>query len=305
MIWGVTHAVKPDHESLFGPRDDAFRNEVAELQQGQRIVIDDEDIFRSRRGGNQEMEQNRKRDEAGHLVNNWFKLLRVADEDHSGGGYVREETIALDRGKGERLKFETTEAEKKEAMNASAHIHKAWKNARLRRRMSKDAWHKWEEKREKGGGEPKFPKETSPSWDQFEEGVAVSDDLSGENMYKTIDDAKEYGDSDQQIFVTHAANRPAGVLVLSKREGLPGSDGKAWFLRWLLGNPELKGAGKTLMDLAKEKTGGEPIWVESAPSAASWYESQGFVSFDDKEQKKYVTSYEAGWDNLLMRYKPG
>lgn len=304
VTWDVTHAVRPEDESLFGSEDDAFKNEVAELRQGQRIRIDDEDIFRSRRGANQESAEKRQQDKAGHLVNNWYRLLEVAGESHTSGGYVREETIILDRVKGKHLRFDARPAEKQEAMDASGHIHEAWTKARLNRRLSKDAWSRWEERRETGGGEPRFPKETSPSWDQFEEGVAVSGDLSGEDMYKTVEEDEEHADSDQKIFVARADDRPAGVLVLSKREGLPGAEGKAWFLRWLLGNPELKGAGRTLMELAKKQAGGQPIWVESAPSAVTWYTSQGFVAFDDENQKKYESVYEAGWDNVLMIYNP-
>lgn len=62
VVWGITHEVIPDAKgSLFGEDSNPFENEGIELHKNDKIVIDDEIIFQSRRGANQRNRNTQKR----------------------------------------------------------------------------------------------------------------------------------------------------------------------------------------------------------------------------------------------------
>ena len=93
IAWSVTHLVRKTNNSIFGDGD--FRqNEIGrdgELSAGQTLVIDNEKIFVSRRGPNQESPQNRSRDKSRPPSVKWYKVLSVNGRDVADLDlYVRE-----------------------------------------------------------------------------------------------------------------------------------------------------------------------------------------------------------------------
>lgn len=340
VVWGVTHEVLLDeNESLFGNDSDPFANEGIELNYNDRIVVDDEDIILSRRGANQEREERRENDKRGHLTNKWLKLKSVLGKKETCEGYVREETIEIE--KGPRVTYSIsieqlvdlestdTDQEKKtadqQAMAAADDIHSKWAELRQKRRMSMGpvswsdeqggtdeemgAWEYWEKMREEKG------KDTSPSWDQIEEGYDVSEELSAHPKEEGAYEVEEGFSSDQAIFIAKVDEKPIGIVVIENRlgESFPGIHDddekkveKKWYLRWLVGHPTLKGAGVPLLKKALEYVGGmggTRVWVQSAPSAVGWYARNGFIQLEEDIQQKYDSSYEEGWDSVLMYHE--
>ena len=305
VVWNVTHEVIPDEKSsLFGDDSDSFKNEGRELYRGEKIVVDDEDIFQSRRGANQEISERRKSDQEGHLTNKWLKLKDVNGSETSGKGYVREETIRIiDEGVSEKREIHSKQMDIGTAKGAADTIHKAWEGLRGKRRMSVGAWEKWESKRKEKG------KESSPSWDQIEEGYDVSKQLSN-FAPKEYENYKVEEEADQAIITAYdqESENPMGIIVIEKRTGTKfplynNDNDKKWYLRWLIGHPTLKGAGGLLLGKALDYVkdlNGTAVWVESAPSAVEWYQRKGFKRLEQDDQKEYDSGFEEGWDSTLM-----
>jgi GNAT superfamily N-acetyltransferase len=337
VAWTVTHAVRPDASgSLFGSDADAFQNEDRELHQGDRLVVDDEEIFRSRRGANQELPDRRQQDREGHLVHKWLRLLEVNEAETDRDGYVREETITLDKesSSGKKVALKAGKVDADAATKAGAALNLAWAAARAKRRMSTVAWENWEKERMQN------EKETSPSWDPLEEGYDVSANLAKEDEYEPIDapaDQVERGGSDdsdhggaassgpaelvaeeqptQAIFKAYdqdtgdvAIGTPLGIIVIEKAACMAfprwgEEDNKKWYLRWLVGHPATKGVGALLLESALnhvKEHGGEAVWVDASPSAVSWYQGNGFAPVTDEEQLAYNEEFASGWDSVLM-----
>ncbi len=267
------------------------------------IVVDDEEIFQSRRGANQELPERRESDKEGHLSNKWLNLKEVNEEETSGGGYVREETIKIDEDVTKKRKIDIKKVDAETAKQAGDEIYRAWVRLRKKRRMSVRAWQEWEKMRQDDY------KESSPSWDQIEEGYDVSNQLSNSAP-------KEYGnysvekDSSQGIFTACdvEGKTPIGIIVIEKRTKTEfprynDDNNKKWYLRWLIGHPELKGAGGLLLAEALKyviEQSGTAVWVESAPSAVGWYRNKNFKPLTDEEQREYNSEYKEGWDSPLM-----
>lgn len=304
VVWNVTHEVLPDDNgSLFGEDSEPFKNEGVELYLNDSVVVDDEDIFQSRRGANQESSKRRSEDKEGHLTNKWLKLIKMERAKVSGKGYIREETVRMGKDVQEKREIEISKVDEKTAKEAGDKIYNAWSYLRKKRRMSVGAWKRWEELR----GEKK--KETSPSWDQIEEGHDVSMQLSN-SAPEGYDNYSVEVDSSQGIFTARdkKSGIPIGIIVIEKRTTTVfplhnEDDNKKWYLRWLIGHPALKGAGGMLLNEAvnyvKGKEG-KAIWVESAPSAMDWYRSKGFKLLRKEKQEEYNSDFEEGWDSLLM-----
>lgn len=95
--WGVTHLVKKMNDSLFGGEDfqEGEIGQEGELTIGQRITINDEKTFLSRRGSNQEDPKRRFKDQQSAPSVLWYHVLTVNGKDVSGEKlYVRENTFA-------------------------------------------------------------------------------------------------------------------------------------------------------------------------------------------------------------------
>jgi len=96
VVWDVTHVVTEMNESLLG-NGDFDEGEIGaegELTAGQIITIDDEDVFVSRRGPNQENPTVRRLDQASKPTKEWYRVLTLNDKDvRTQNLYVRAETI--------------------------------------------------------------------------------------------------------------------------------------------------------------------------------------------------------------------
>lgn len=95
--WGITHLVKKMNGSIFGSGDflEGEIGSAGELQQGQRLVIDDEKTFLSRRGPNQENLENRMQDKFSRPSHLWYHVLFLNDRNISSEKlYLREHTFA-------------------------------------------------------------------------------------------------------------------------------------------------------------------------------------------------------------------
>ncbi|MBE0370308.1 hypothetical protein [Pseudoalteromonas aurantia] len=83
VTWGVTHLVKKTDGSLLG-RGNYTDNEIGkkgELISGEKLLIDDDKIFRSRRGANQENTVNRERNNNSVPTTIWYHVLNSRNED--------------------------------------------------------------------------------------------------------------------------------------------------------------------------------------------------------------------------------
>jgi GNAT superfamily N-acetyltransferase len=327
--WNVTHEVIPtEPDSLFGSDPNPLLNEGVELHKGERIEIDDEKIFHSRRGANQERAERRSADAAGHLKHKWLALERVEGREVSGAGYVRAQTLDIvDDGEREEILVDRDPSDVESAQEAADNIHASWQAAKAKRRLSAVAWERWEAER--------GDKDSSPSWDQIEEGHDVSKELSSApeepGAYIAIE-----GSSDQAIFRAMQLGAPIGIIVIEKRGGdkYPDDGGDAnarWYLRWLVGHATASGAGGSLLTRALQHArdqGATAVWVQSAPSAVEWYGKKGFVAVSAEAQEAFLTveedevasesdedqpapqsgdseepttpNYKEGWDSALM-----
>src|SRR5450830_638541 len=83
VIWDTTHVVKEINDSLFG-NGDYTANEVAPwgaLRLGDVVTVDDEDLFMSRRGANQEDPGRRDADRVKLPTTEWVRVLRMQGVD--------------------------------------------------------------------------------------------------------------------------------------------------------------------------------------------------------------------------------
>ncbi|MYM67082.1 hypothetical protein GTP45_09600 [Pseudoduganella sp. FT55W] len=98
VTWDTTHVVKEINGSLFG-NGDYTANEVApwgELRLGDVVIVDDEDLFMSRRGANQEDPRRRDADRVKPPATEWIRVLRMQGVDvPTLKLFVRRETIAI------------------------------------------------------------------------------------------------------------------------------------------------------------------------------------------------------------------
>ena len=96
IVWEITHVVKEQDESLIGSRDfeEGEIGPKGELTAGQVITIDDEDIFVSRRGPNQEDPTVREHDIGRDPNKEWFRVLALdSDNVYADNLYVRNGTF--------------------------------------------------------------------------------------------------------------------------------------------------------------------------------------------------------------------
>ncbi|MBD2442708.1 DUF4157 domain-containing protein [Dolichospermum sp. FACHB-1091] len=130
------------------------------------------------------------------------------------------------------------------------------------------------------GGDPNKPKEeyecSGADWNINDEGADVSRDLL-KPEYRSAD--PEY---EQKIFIAYIPGDfdPIAVMIVEMRKEDKQSPNLTHrYIRWLLGHPKKKGGGSALVRTAKEiathDAQGE-LRVDSAKSAESWYQKQGF-----------------------------
>lgn len=311
--WAITHLVQvqgtDEEESLFGQEDDWQSNEVApedggQLTAGQPVIVDDELVFMSRRGPNQENPGRRSRDrDEDALKYRWLQVLEIPGDDGlelaPPDTFIRAETIEL--AKLPQLGIEVTEQGPKKEETVSQDlevIHDAWKTAAHKRRRSighvntgfeedfykesrEGIWKRFGEidddfeEGEHGG----LDLTSGWNWDQFDEGVDVSESIKdteertgfkGDGSVKLL--------AQQVLSAGYESGEQIAYLVLEKRQD--GDEPPYMYIRWLIGHPNKGGGGAALMReaISQFKAQGEctELRVESAFSAVPWYLSQGF-----------------------------
>jgi len=269
VVWAVTHLVKDQGGSLFG--DDWQSGELdveeGELVEGQVITVDDEEVYMSRRGPNQENSDRRQEDARGLKQYKWLQVLAVGGREIGGGVYVRAETIRIHRGPPSRVSHDVEEGTAPDLFEGLSGINEAWKGAKDKRRRSIGLKVINEVDEEQGLS-------SGWNWDQFDEGVNVSGDMMEEDYRKPISESQKQWTL--RAMYENEPGIPIAYMILEERND---ESGEHLYLRWLIAHPNKGGGGGELMKAAKEilqKGNYTEVRVESAYSAVSWYQSMGF-----------------------------
>lgn len=293
VVWGITHIVKQTEGSLFG-EGDALENELSpreggQLKKGDRLIVDDAPVIISRRGSNQERPDVREEGATGDIVHEWVKVLAITPQHGSklefgarSEMYVRKETIVLlekqGREAGVRNEIELhsiKDWEGEQIPDQLRYIAGKWrKQGQLRRTKSAGVLRIDEADREERD------KPSGRNWDQYDEGVDVANDMAHEDH--------EQFEPEKRQWRIKAVERDTGVLVgvliVEEREGEP------LYLRWMIGNPEIKGGGSALLSAVKTLLGKgdteNSIEVTSAYSAKGAYTKSGFEEQGDADVEK-------------------
>ena len=303
VTWAITHLVREqDHgrgESLFGEGGDWRSGEVSpddlgQLSRGQLIIVDDEAVFMSRRGANQEDPSRRQHDfQTDQLKHKWFKVLAMEVDgrlmDAPKDAYVRAETIQLIGVKKPDLKkigLVKHGAEDEAAVTSDLRgIHTAWKAAAAKRRRSIGRVNMEFE------GESTAQRDDLTSgwnWDQIDEGVNVSKDMRKPKDRTGFDKQPNEELVEQQVLSANYSERePVAYMVLEVRRERADEDQPFvpyMYIRWLIAHPEKGGGGSTLIRKAFDAFNGQNICkelrVDSAFSAVDWYVLMGFKKVD-------------------------
>jgi hypothetical protein len=292
VTWGVTHIVKLEGNSLFG-NGDGLSNELnpskgGQLKKGDILVIDDAPVLISRRGSNQENTKKREVDKKGENVHEWVQVLKII---HKPGQpivfpphemYVRKETIQIQEKlaqkgttKNEIELANIEDWEKEDMPKEITKIALLWGNkGRQERRRSLGVINinkKDREKRDKGSGR---------YWEQEDDGWDVAKDMAYEKH------EPESGKKQWRIkAVIKGTNTLVGVLIVEERNESP------LYLRWMIGNPNIKGGGTTLLAAVKillqSHDTAKKIDVISAYTAKESYTKAGFVVAEDDETEDH------------------
>ncbi|MBN3584823.1 DUF4157 domain-containing protein [Algoriphagus aestuarii] len=96
-VTGITHVVKVVNESIFEGQE--VPPPFGQVQNNEELFIDDDDIFTSRRGPNQEVEDNRGSDAERNPDRDWYKVLKLKNEKvEAKDYYIREGTFTAING---------------------------------------------------------------------------------------------------------------------------------------------------------------------------------------------------------------
>jgi Domain of unknown function (DUF4157) len=134
----LTHLVEVQQGSLFNGE------EREELEGGSQLVIETEDIIESRRGPNQEIEENRKGDEMANQLHPWYRVLEIQD------GFLSQDV----REKNYYIRGDTTNIAEShiEAMSQLLHVPKMkwqgsaapsfsdWMNSKVEEPINANCW---------------------------------------------------------------------------------------------------------------------------------------------------------------------
>ena len=320
VTWAITHLVKvqggPEDESLFGKDADWRSGEIppqesGQLSQGQLIIVDDEAVFMSRRGANQEDAARRKHDaQTDELKHKWLKVLAVWVE---GGfksappdAYVRAETIQLiDVPKPPQQDIGLREHEPEEEETVSADLrgfHDAWQQAAAKRRRSIGRVNM--EFADRYTSEDDYIT-SGWNWDKFDEGLDVSEDIQIPEERTGFEPSPSTTLEAQHVFSANYTSgpkpEPVAYMVLEVRhEG----DESFMYIRWLIAHPERGGGGSALVrhaiQLLNTQNAYEELRVESAFSAVAWYESFGFKKVNPT---KNVVAKGVGYADTQLVYR--
>lgn len=277
VTWAVTHVVKEMDGSIFGGEnfEEGEIGPLGELTAGQTIVINDDDIFISRRGSNQEVAKNRKEQgEEERPSVPWVRVLEIhtpyeAVNVVGRNVYVKAETVKIQEKEKEKSKeeFKKVQVTEVEGLDESMEL----------------AVHKMETEWLLMGGNPKKPKGdkecSGAHWNQVDEGADVSHDLADPDERENTNSIGNY----QRTFIAHYEGErdPIAVMILEMRKDERKSKEPYLYIRWLVGSPKRKGGGSALVNMAKLvalKDAKGQLRVESAKSAEEWYQKLKFVT---------------------------
>lgn len=313
--WAITHLVQvqgADQEaSLFGNEDDWQSNEVSpedggQLTFGQSIVVDDELVFMSRRGPNQENPERRSRDKDDDALKyRWLQVLAIpGDEEFKPAPpdtFIRAETIELEKLPQKNIKLNVHGLEEQGVVSQDLEsLHEAWQVAAGKRRRSighvntdfeedlyresqEGLWTQFgdiDEEFQAGPGGDLFLT-SGWNWDQFDEGENVSESMMNpgdRTGFAGDDSVKLKGQQVLSASYESGDGERIAYLVLEKRQD--GDEPPYMYIRWLIGHPNKGGGGAVLMKEAirqfKAQDECAELRVESAFSAVPWYLNQGF-----------------------------
>jgi GNAT superfamily N-acetyltransferase len=295
--WGVTHTVTAVDDSLFGSGG-GLGNEERELTKGQKLFVDDEKSFVSRRGANQENAEKRMQDGAGLMKNTWLQVLEINGEPLENV-YVRKETITLppvapvamqDR---KVVKVEEITEEGGQIESGLNQIKDRWVALGQKRRQSvaqlslsrandlRPDKSEIEEDLEDKQELCDIGLCSHPNWDQYNEG----DDVAGDMQSK---DDRIGGNEDEEniLYTKHFTFKayydgditPIAIMIIERRGD--NLNDPHLYIRWMVAHPEKKGGGSKLLDKAIELLDQEAdvqvIRLESAASAVGFYAGKGF-----------------------------
>jgi hypothetical protein len=294
VAWSITHIVEQTGDSLFGDKT-ALANELnprdgGQLKKGDKLIIDDAPVIISRRGSNQENKPKRAEDEKGNKVYEWVQVLKIIPQDgpeieFSKGKrmYIRKETITIEKREDEERPGARNEIElqnikdwdKEQIPGELGGISDKWrKQGALTRTKSKGVIDidKMDMAPKKDGGREK---PSGRYWDQYDEGVNVADDMASEE-HEPFEPTKRQW---RIKAVEKNSGVLVGVLIVEERKG------DSLYLRWMIGNPEIRGGGSALLSAVKillNKPDTEnSIEVTSAYSAKDAYTKAGFKEEGD------------------------
>lgn len=286
VIWNRTHVVKEMNNSLFG-NSDYLEGEIGlpgELVNGQIIVVEDSDIFISRRGANQEEDSVRSKQRNNEPSFEWIRVIKIKSADVTNlNVYVRAETIRLMR---PEEGYDESLGRKKIFISEID-----WKDVKIDLAAEKIG----EEWVDLGGEEDKDKGEYQCSGDDYnikDEGVDVANDLKNKEQRRP---APVENQTYSKTFIAHYDDHePIAIMQLEMRREQKGSDTNHLYVRWLLGSPIRKGGGSALVALAKveaiKEAEGE-LRVESARAAEKWYKGQDFRTL-------YASEHETDYANF-------
>ena len=310
--WAITHLVMAKDDSLFGDTDDWQSREVpakdfGELSHGQQLTVDDEAVFMSRRGANQENPHRRQHDkDTDELKHKWLKVIAIGVRGvyypAQDNIYVRAETVQVlgqEKPKARVIALRSHgETEVGAVSKGIGAIHLAWQAAASKRRRSTArvtmdfAGEKTEDGNEITSGW---------NWDKHDEGTNVSGDMKDSKELEKFEEVSE-----QHVLSAHYDKahdeQPIAYMVLEVRTD---EESQFMYIRWLIGHPEKGGGGSKLVNEAIARFKRSPrfvseLRVDSAFSAVGWYESLGFQKVDPK---KSVAIKGVGYADTELVYR--
>lgn len=315
--WLVTHLVGDQNGSLFGGdteqgwQEGELPVEEGELARGQKIVVDDEQIFLSRRGSNQENPEKRQAEMTKELKHKWYLVLAVGDVNYEGKNvYIRSETMKFLKAEPrEQRPMQTVEIPEVVVLGDGiskrlTEIKEAWQASALKRRRS------FLQVKYKGDHN-ELPNGLSSgwNWDQYDEGQDVAGDMANpgfrsyikQNQPTNFTLSARYGDDPLQAPIAFLVMEEWQPPSLKEASGHVAPEDRFFYIRWLIGHPELKGGGSAVMTRAKEKAIElqQAIYVQVAYSAVGWYRGTGFEVVQEGEFRE-----GEGYGDTLLKYTP-
>jgi len=298
ITWGVTHAVKEVNGSIFGDGgyEEGEIGAWGELTSGEVVMVDDEDLFMSRRGANQERETNRDKDEEKKLPNvEWMRVLRIKGIDVKAlNVFIRRETVHI----GDDVVDPEAGWKPVKVEDVS------WKDEAMLEGVKAIG----AEYAEATKSRPEIIKGpnicSTPEMDQDDEGVDVAKEFLVES-YRNLDD---YPMGSATKIAVVEGNRMIGVMQITV-EGE--TSDRYLYIKWLLGRKKSRGAGVALVRSALEYAIQNKIMkvkVESAMSAVEFYEKRGFTKvgnaqhMNDSTMLPDETSIDCGCGEMELQF---